>query len=113
MKTIKGKLMSVLMILTFGLVFAASVVSVLAAGTSSIGSALGMGVLTAVVCTAVMGLVVRTILNRVLTPIEQLKLFAAGDFSEKSGQESVRVKSQWPVRRRRPSEAGCGRRLLE
>ncbi len=90
MKTIKGKLMSVLMILTFGLVFAASVVSVLAAGTSSIGSALGMGVLTAVVCTAVMGLVVRTILNRVLTPIEQLKLFAAGDFSEKSGQESVR-----------------------
>ena len=90
MKTIKGKLMSVLMILTFGLVFAASVVSVLAAGTSSIGSALGMGVLTAVVCTAVMGLVVRTILNRVLTPIEQLKLFEAGDFSEKSGQESGR-----------------------
>lgn len=85
MKTIKGKLLSLLLALTFILLFAASMVSALAAGGGTFGSALGVGALTAVVGTVIVGVVAGVVFNRALAPMTQLKLFAAGDFREQGG----------------------------
>lgn len=92
MKTIKGKLLAFLLALTFILLFAASMVSVLMAGGGTIGGALGMGVIMAVVGTVIVGLVAGAVFNKVLAPMSQLKLFAAGDFREQgksAGQSGV------------------------
>lgn len=86
MKTIKGKLLSMLLALTFVLLFAAAVAGALAAGKAQIGSALGVGVLAAVAGTVLVGLTAGAAFDKVLAPMMQLKLFAAGDFSEQSGQ---------------------------
>ncbi len=83
MKTIKGKLMSVLLVLTFILLFAAAAAGV-AAGRAGIGGALGVGALAAVAGTVVIGIVAGAAFGKVLAPVVQLKLFATGDFSEES-----------------------------
>lgn len=84
MKTIKGKLLSMLLALAFILLFAASMVSTLMAGGGTIGRAFGVGALTAVVGTVIIGVVAGTVFDRVLAPVVQLKLFAAGDFREQN-----------------------------
>lgn len=84
MKTIKGKLLSMLLAVVFVLLFVASVVSSAAAGKAGIGGALGMGVLAAVIGTVIIGLIAGAAFEKVLAPMVQLKLFAAGDFSEGS-----------------------------
>lgn len=91
MKTIKGKLLSVLLTLTFILLYVASAVSALATGGTTIGGALGMGALMAVVGTVITGLIAGVVLNKVLVPMMQLKLFAAGDFREGSSQSGKSV----------------------
>lgn len=86
MKTIKGKLLLMLMALTFVLLFAASMIGALAVGKSQVGSALVVGILAAAAGAVIVGLAAGAAFAKVLAPMMELKLFAAGDFSEQHGQ---------------------------
>ncbi|MDE7259095.1 MAG: methyl-accepting chemotaxis protein [Lachnospiraceae bacterium] len=91
MKTIKGKLMIIVSITSFAVLFIGSVVSALSIGKADTGSAVGAGLVIGVIGMAAVDLIVGTTFNKALRPLEELKQFATGNFS---GQESVGSKAK-------------------
>lgn len=91
MKTIKGKLLCMLLAMTFVLLLAASMVSALVVGKAQFVSAIAAGAAAAVIGTVIVGVAAGAAFDKVLAPMMQLKLFAAGDFSEQGGQSGKSV----------------------
>ncbi len=81
MKTIKGKLMAAVSVTAFVILFASSFLGVSTIGKASVGSGLGRSLLTGIVGVVLIDLVVGLVLRKALSPLEELKQFAAGDFS--------------------------------
>lgn len=81
MKTIKGKLMAGVSIVSFVVLFIGSVVSAVSVGKAAVGSAIPMGLGIAVVGTVVIDLIVSVIFKKALIPLAELKQFASGNFS--------------------------------
>lgn len=86
MKTIKGKLMTTVSITVFVILTAGSVVSAVGIGKAGTGSAVVVGLLIGAVGTAVIDLIVGVTFNKALVPLAELKQFAAGNFSEQTGE---------------------------
>lgn len=91
MKTIKGKLMIIVSITSFAVLFIGSVVSALSIGKADTGSAVGAGLVIGAIGMAAVDLIVGTTFNKALRPLAELKQFATGNFS---GQESVGGKAK-------------------
>lgn len=91
MKTIKGKLMIIVSITSFAVLFIGSVVSALSIGKADTGSAVGAGLVIGLIGMAAVDLIVGTTFNKALRPLAELKQFATGNFS---GQESVGGKAK-------------------
>lgn len=89
MKTIKGKLMIIVSITSFAVLFIGSVVSALSIGKADTGSAVGAGLVIGVIGMAAVDLIVGTTFNKALRPLAELKQFATGNFS---GQQSANSK---------------------
>ncbi len=95
MKTIKGKLLCMLLAMTFVLLLAASMVSALVVGKAQFVSAIAAGAAAAVIGTVIVGVAAGAAFDKVLAPMMQLKLFAAGDFSEQGGQSGKSVVAEF------------------
>lgn len=92
MKTIKGKLMIIVSITSFAVLFIGSVVSALYIGKAGMGSAVGAGLLIGVIGAAAVDVIVGTTFNKALRPLAELKQFATGNFSgQESGNDKARV----------------------
>lgn len=81
MKTIKGKLMAGVSIVSFVVLFIGSVVSAVSVGKAAVGSTIPMGLGIAVVGTVVIDLIASVIFKKALIPLAELKQFASGNFS--------------------------------
>lgn len=82
MKTIKGKLMVTVTVAAFIILFVGCTVSAAVAGEVRMGSAVVMGLVIGAVGTALIDLIVGVTFNKALTPLMELKQFAAGNFSD-------------------------------
>ena len=91
MKTIRGRLMLSISVASFVVLFISSVVSAVAVGKSSVGSAAGIGLLIGVVGTALINFIVGLTFNKALVPLAELKQFASGDFSGQQVAEKTTV----------------------
>jgi methyl-accepting chemotaxis protein len=80
-----------LLAMTFVLLLAASMVSALVVGKAQFVSAIAAGAAAAVIGTVIVGVAAGAAFDKVLAPMMQLKLFAAGDFSEQGGQSGKSV----------------------
>lgn len=87
MKTIKGKLVISVSVVVFVILFIGSVVSAVSVGKADVGSSVGMAALISVVGTVLIDLIVNAIFSKALVPIEELKHFATGDFSEQGAED--------------------------
>lgn len=90
MKTIKGKLLVIVSITSFVVLFIGSAVSALYIGKAGMGSAAGAGLLIGVIGAAAVDVIVGTTFNKALRPLAELKQFATGNFS---GRESENDKA--------------------
>lgn len=93
MKTIKGKLMAGVSIVSFVVLFIGSVVSAVSVGKAAVGSAIPMGLGIAVVGTVVIDLITSVIFKKVLIPLAELKQFASGNFSGLDASSNTRAVS--------------------
>ncbi|MCM1124175.1 MAG: methyl-accepting chemotaxis protein [Eubacterium sp.] len=82
MKTIRGKLMVAVSATVLVILFVGSLVSAVSVGKASVGSAVGMAAVIGLVGSAVTSVIVGLIFGKALTPLAELKQFAAGNFSE-------------------------------
>lgn len=78
-------------IASFVVLFIGSIVSAVVVGKSSIGSAVGIGLLIGVVGTVLINLLVGLTFNQALLPLAELKQFASGDFSGQQVNEKTTV----------------------
>ncbi len=88
MKTIKGKLMIMVSITSFVILFIGSAVSALSIGKADMAGAIGAGIVIGAVGMAVIDLVVGATFNQALRPLAELKQFATGDFRGRDGENS-------------------------
>lgn len=91
MKTIKGKLLLIVSITSFAVLFIGSAAGAAGIGKADAASAAGAGILIGAVGMVVIDLAVGATFNKVLRPLAELKQFATGDFSGRDG-ENIRVK---------------------
>lgn len=87
MKTIKGRLMVIVSITSFMILFIGSVASALFIGKAEMGSAVGAGLIIGVVGMAAIDLAVGVTFNKALRPLAELKQFALGNFSGQGSEE--------------------------
>lgn len=88
MKTIKGKLMIIVSITSFAILFVGSAASALSIGKADMTSAAGAGIVIGAVGMVVIDLVVGATFNKALRPLAELKQFATGDFSGQDRENS-------------------------
>ena len=88
MKTIRGKLLIMVSITSFVILFIGSAVSALSIGKADMAGAIGAGIVIGAVGMAVIDLVVGTTFNQAFRPLAELKQFATGDFSGRDGENS-------------------------
>lgn len=86
MKTIKGKLLVIVSITSFVVLFIGSAVSALYIGKAGMGSAAGAGLLIGVIGAAAVDVIVGTTFNKALRPLAELKQFATGNFSSRESE---------------------------
>lgn len=87
MKTIKGRLMVIVSITSFMILFIGSVASALFIGKAEMGSAVGAGLIIGVVGMAAIDLAVGVTFNKALRPLAELKQFALGNFSGQGSED--------------------------
>ena len=91
MKTIRGKLVLSVSMAAFVILVIAVIVSLVAVGKASAGSAIGAGLVIGAVGTALIDLIVMLTFNKALVPLAELKQFALGDFSEQEAAVGTSV----------------------
>ncbi|MCD7724145.1 MAG: methyl-accepting chemotaxis protein [Clostridiales bacterium] len=91
MKTVKGKMLTILTAAVFVILFIGSAAGAAIAGKAAIGGAAATGLIVGVVGAVLVDLIIGRALNAVLTPLAELKQFASGDFSEEGAQANAGV----------------------
>ena len=88
MKTIKGRLLITVSTAAFIILFIGVTAGAALVGKADVGSAAGAGILIGVAGTVLIGLSVYSVSCKVLSPLAELKQFAAGNFSEAGTADS-------------------------